>query len=275
MSSLMQATARISAGNLDHRVVPGGAAELQQLADSVNRMATDLAQSRAAVLNAERQAALGALVPVVAHNIRNPLASIRATAQVMDEPGASAELREGLADIIRTTDRLERWTHALLSYLHPLKPQLIHATLTAAADNALALLELQLQRARVEVKRIDWDSCSPTLFDPQLLEQALHGLLTNAMEASPAGATITLRPQRAESNVMLAIIDQGPGLSFMPAGGELKPGPTTKLHGSGLGIPFAMKVCEVHGGSLRFGAAPGGGTEVTLMLPYREGGSSD
>jgi nitrogen fixation/metabolism regulation signal transduction histidine kinase len=274
MSNLMHATARISQGSFEHRVELRGAAELRQLADSVNHMAADLAQSRATVLKAERQAALGALVPVVAHNIRNPLASIRATAQVMDDPALGAEVREGLGDIIRTTDRLERWTHALLSYLHPLQPQLVYEYLTTAADNALALLDLQLQRAQVRVRRIDWERCTPTLFDPQLIEQALHGLLSNAVEASPPGATITLQPQRDVANVMMTIIDQGVGLPFAPASEDLKPGPTTKLHGSGLGIPFAMKVCEVHGGSLRFGAAPGGGTQVILMLPLREAGSA-
>jgi nitrogen fixation/metabolism regulation signal transduction histidine kinase len=271
VSDLMQATARIRQGNLDHRVAPAGAAELRQLAESVNRMAADLAHSRAALLQAERQAALGALVPVLAHNIRNPLASIRAAAQVMDEPGASAQLREGLRDIIRTTDRLERWTHALLSYLHPLEPRAERADLTAVADSALALLEAQLQRARVQVRRVDWERGAPALFDAQLVEQALHGLLTNAIEASPPGAVITLRPAAPPSQVMMTIIDQGAGMPFMPTGSELKPGPTTKLHGSGLGIPFALKVCEVHGGSLQFGAAPGGGTQVTLMLPRHTG----
>lgn len=275
MSRLMQATARISEGNLDHRVAPTGATELRQLGESVNHMAADLAHSRAALLQAERQAALGALVPVVAHNIRNPLASIRATAQVMDEPGAGAEVREGLRDIIQTTDRLERWTHALLSYLHPLKPQLVTGLLTTAADNALTLLEGQLQRAGVQVRRIDWQHGVPTQFDPQLIEQALHGLLTNAIEASPAGATISLRPQHDAANVMITISDQGPGLPFAPASGALRPGPTTKLHGSGLGIPFAMKVCEVHGGSLHFGPAAQGGTQVTLKLSHLNGDTTD
>jgi nitrogen fixation/metabolism regulation signal transduction histidine kinase len=267
VSSLMQATARISQGNLEHRVAPAGATELRQLAESVNHMASDLAHSREALLQAERQAALGALVPVLAHNIRNPLASIRATAQVMDEPGLSAELREGLSDIVRTTDRLERWTHALLSYLHPLKPQRLRADLTAVADSALALLETQLQRARVRVQRVAWEKGAPAQFDAQLVEQALHGLLTNAIEASPPGGVITLQPSADQRQVMMTIIDQGAGMPFMPNSVELKPGPTTKLHGSGLGIPFAMKVCEVHGGGLQFGAAPGGGTQVTLILP--------
>jgi nitrogen fixation/metabolism regulation signal transduction histidine kinase len=267
VSSLMSATTRLSEGKLETRVPPQGAAELQQLAQSVNRMAGDLEQSRADLSKAERQAALGALVPVLAHNIRNPLASIRATAQVIDEPGASAELRQGLRDIISTTDRLERWTHALLSYLHPLKPQLAPAQLTAVADAALALCEHELQRTGVRVQREDWNIDTTTLLDAQLVEQALHGLLTNAIEASPSGATITLQARRESAQVMMSIADQGSGLSFTPERGELAPGPTTKQHGSGLGIPFAMKVCEVHGGSLRFEAGQGGGTRVVLALP--------
>ncbi len=73
-------------------------------------MAGDLAQSRQSLLRAEKQATLGSLVPVLAHNIRNPIAAIRATAQVINDPAFSEETKEDIAGIIATTDRLERWT---------------------------------------------------------------------------------------------------------------------------------------------------------------------
>lgn len=84
LSAIESATSKIASGKLGHRVPETGAEELRHLSQAVNQMAADLEESRASLVRAEKQATLGALVPVVAHNIRNPLASIRATAQVMD-----------------------------------------------------------------------------------------------------------------------------------------------------------------------------------------------
>ena len=115
-SRLQAGTRVLAGGDLSYRLPREGARELRELSDTINFMAEELQQSRAALLRAERQATLGGLVPVVAHNIRNPLASIRATAQVIDDAALSSEVREGLRGIIGSTDRLERWTAALLSH---------------------------------------------------------------------------------------------------------------------------------------------------------------
>lgn len=270
LSSVMTATEMISQGKLEHRVPERGAQELVTLARAVNRMAHDLGDSRAALVKAERQATLGSLVPVVAHNIRNPLASIRATAQVLDDVGLSAELRDGLADIIRSADRLERWTHALLSYLHPLKPQLSAARLDTIADAALALLAGRIAEKSLQVERAGWSKSVLLGLDIQLMEQAVHGLLTNAIEASPRGGRITLTLEIDAQNAALSIADVGAGLTWTPRAGDLSPGPTTKEKGVGLGIPFALKVCEVHGGSVRFEALTPRGTRVSVSLPRAE-----
>jgi nitrogen-specific signal transduction histidine kinase len=129
MSSVMAGAQIISKGELGHNIPAIGVEEVSQLAQTINTMARDLEASRSALVESEKQAALGALVPVVAHNIRNPLASIRATAQVLDDVENKEELRESKQAILDTIDRLGRWVNALVSYLHPLKPnyRLVHA----------------------------------------------------------------------------------------------------------------------------------------------------
>ncbi len=106
-----------------------GAAEIATLSRAINHMANELARSQEALVRTEKQAALGLLVPMLAHNIRNPLASIRATAQVTDVSELDAETQGALRDIIGAVDGLERWTGALLAYLHPLKAQPEHTSL--------------------------------------------------------------------------------------------------------------------------------------------------
>ncbi|MFT7461387.1 MAG: methyl-accepting chemotaxis protein, partial [Planctomycetota bacterium] len=120
MATVMQGAAIIRQGNLQHRIPEQGIEEVAEIGDSLNTMASELSSSRDALVESERQAVLGALIPVVAHNIRNPLASIRATAQLLDDVEDSEELKESKQAIMDTIDRLGRWVSALVSYLHPL-----------------------------------------------------------------------------------------------------------------------------------------------------------
>src|SRR5690606_13401674 len=105
INAVMKATAEISAGNVQHKLPETDAAELVTLSREINKMADELQTSRDALVRTEKQAAMGLLVPMLAHNIRNPLASIRATAQVIDVPNNDVDTRESLNGIINTVDR--------------------------------------------------------------------------------------------------------------------------------------------------------------------------
>lgn len=267
IADILHATTEISAGRLDHKVPEAGAAEMVTLAQAINHMATDLARSQEALVRSEKQAAQGALVPMLAHNIRNPLASIRAVAQVADTPDISSDARESLQDIISTVDRLERWTGSLLAYLHPLKPQLTRTSLQQILSGALVPLQ---QRLREKSMQVELPPAQPSLLlmaDEHLLEQALYNLLLNAVDASPPGTTISISADVQSDRMQLQILDQGGGMPFTPNPSDLTPGPSTKRFGTGLGIPFAFKVCEALGGLMSYKAGPSGGTLVTIDLP--------
>lgn len=266
LNAVLRAAKEISAGRLEHKVPETGATELATLAQTINRMAIELAHSQEALLLSEKQAAQGALVPVLAHNIRNPLASIRATAQVADDPALDRETRAALSDIMQTVDRLERWTGALLAYLHPLRPQPTATTLAAIVRCAAALLKPGLEEKGVGVNLADAAEI-PVVVDVHLMEQAVYNLLLNALEASPAGAALDIECRHAAGEIVLTIADRGTGMPFIPQFDRLAPGPTTKRFGTGLGIPFAHKVCEAHGGGIAFAPRPDGGTVVTLSWP--------
>ena len=188
LRNLVDGTIEVSRGNLAHRIPVEGAEEVRHLASTFDEMTRKLAESQRILVESERQAALGALVPVVAHNIRNPLASIRATAQVMDDQGAGAEVAESRQVIIDTVDRLERWVTALLSYLVPLEPRRRECRLGDVVEGALAPLEPKLERKALRVEREGWERDVLFAVDPDLLEQAVHALLGNAVDASPAHA---------------------------------------------------------------------------------------
>lgn len=272
MAEIMEGARIISSGRLEHQLPADGVEEISELARAINQMARDLAASRDALIESERQAALGALVPVVAHNIRNPLASIRATAQVLDGSESTQELQESKQAILDTIDRLGRWVNALVSYLHPLKPRLRQVMATALFDGALAPLKAKIEDKQLTVERQHWDNDRMVAADPDLMEQALYGLIANAIEASPENSTLTLgiEPLDADNRVRLRILDSGPGLPFDPKPNDLEPGPTTKRFGTGLGIPIAFKICQSHGWRLEFNVLPGRGTEILITAPVSD-----
>ncbi len=108
------------------------------------------------------------------------------------------------------------------------------------------------------------------MLDTELVEQALQGLIVNAIEASHEGGRITLRVTCENKNVEIHILDEGAGMPFEPSATNLAPGPTTKRFGTGLGIPFALRVMEEHGGAIRFEARKPKGTAVIVSLPKKQ-----
>lgn len=273
IQSILKATEEISAGNLSHEVPQEGASELKAVSTAINNMADKLMTSQEAIVRNEKQAAQGLLVPMLAHNIRNPLASIRATAQVMEGPDLDTESRESIAGIISTVDRLERWTGALLAYLHPLKPQIHRTSAEEVIEGALMPLMQKIKEKKITLKLPSWPQRDTIYTDQHLLEQVIYNLLLNALDASPIGSTITIEYRSDQEDFTLRIRDAGAGMPFTPDASTLQLAPTTKRFGTGLGIPFSFKVCDALGGEMRFESnhdkthSPSKGTCITIKLP--------
>ena len=266
LTVLVEGANLISDGNLHHSVPLTGVSNLIQLSEAINSMASELEVSRERLIESNKQAALGELVPLVAHNIRNPLAGIRAASQVARDEDISESTRDTLTDIIVAVDRLERWVTSLLRYLHPIKPHLTATTLMAVTDNAMSLIELQLADKNITLERSGWQSDKVTLLlDIHLFEQAIFNLVQNALEASSSGDIIELVYHQTESHISLSIRDQGKGMVFDPVAEKVMDGELKRLS-CGLGIPFSLKIIKQHGGSLVYDNLDTGGTSVTITL---------
>ena len=237
------------------------------MARGINQMADELDASRDALVDDERQSALGALSPVIAHNIRNPLAAIRANAQLLDGSEDPRELQDIRGAIIETVDRLGRWVTALVSYLHPLKAQRRQVAAVELIDAVAGLLESRFAEFDIRCRRGGWDAAALIDADRDLMEQALYGLVNNAIEASAAGQTVTLAVEQGNGEVRMIIGDRAGGLPFKPEATELTPGPSTKRFGTGLGIPIAFKICSTHGFKLEFSITEGESTDVVITAP--------
>ena len=122
-------------------------------------------------------------------------------------------------------------------------------------DKNITLLK-QFQAQNIEIRT-----------DEHLLEQMFYNLMLNAIDASPKNSNIKIEAQLVNNTFSCSLNDEGVGMPFTPDPHTLSPGPSTKRFGTGLGIPFAFKVCEVLGGSIQFEAALPQGTRITLTLP--------
>jgi signal transduction histidine kinase len=271
IEDVLKATSEISAGNLSHKAPEENIEELASLSKAINEMAEKLITSQENLVRTEKQAAQGLLVPMLAHNIRNPLASIRATAQVLDEPELDTDTRESLHGIINTVDRLERWTGALLAYLHPLKPQPSTTRVRDIIEGALEPLQQKISAKSIQLTVPAWSSFNKagadTIFtDQHLLEQVIYNLILNAIDACSKAGQIKIQLASTPEGFTLQILDNGSGMPFTPDPSAMS-APTTKRFGTGLGIPFAFKVCDALGGSLQYNTRPHGGTAITIKLP--------
>jgi signal transduction histidine kinase len=267
INAVMKATAEISAGNLEHKAPETGAAELVTLSKEINKMADDLQASRVALVRTEKQAAMGLLVPMLAHNIRNPIASIRATAQVIEIPTHDNDMRDSVNGIINTVDRLERWTGSLLAYLLPIKPQLKLVKFEDILEGALLPLVQKIRDKDIKIIKTIDATVSDIRTDEHLLEQVFYNLILNAIDASPKHSALQIKAYFEAGALITSIKDEGVGMPFTPDPRATSPGPSTKRFGTGLGIPFAFKVCEVLGGNIEFVSAKPNGTCITLTLP--------
>jgi signal transduction histidine kinase len=266
IQGVLNATAEISTGNLNHRAPEEGVAELAMVSQAINVMADKLSSSQEALVRSEKQAAQGLLVPMLAHNIRNPLASIRAISQVMDGPEQDKETRSAFKDIIDTVDRLERWTGSLLAYLLPLKPQPQPSQLKDIVEGALAPLQQKIKAKAIQLSLPKWPKNNAVYTDQHLLEQVIYNLLLNAIDASNKDGVIDIVVEMKRQTFSLQILDRAGGMPFKPDPSAIS-APSSKRFGTGLGIPFAFKVCDALGGELNFAARPDGGTVITMQLP--------
>ena len=213
----------------------------------------------------ERLAAIGEVSAAVAHGIRNPLANIRASAQVAMDTGVGSR---HLDRIISETDRLNRWLHSLLDMVRPFKVRLAPIGVNALVSDVADLLRERAAAAGVTMD-LALDATTPTLQgDDVQLQQAVLSVIENALDALPRGGVLTVRTEReGDEAVTITIEDDGPGIPPEERARVFEPFFTTKSHGTGLGLAITRKVVEGHHGRVTIEPGVPTGTRVRILLP--------
>jgi signal transduction histidine kinase len=226
----------------------------------------NLLAAEAAMRRAERLAALGQLTAGLAHELRNPLASIKGSADLLARTAGARDLmsRE-LGEIISSeVDRTNLLVTRFLDFARPLEPRREMADITEIIDSAA-------KRAGVAITR-DYSRDVPRVaIDPALMEQVFINLLSNAAQASDPDKPVTvvthLERGTNEQCVEISVIDRGSGIPPDKIETIFNPFVTTKQDGVGLGLAIVSKIVDGHGGKMTVDSEPGKGSTFRISLP--------
>lgn len=219
-----------------------------------------------AVADQERLAALGTLAAGVAHEIRNPLSSIKGFATYFGNKFEKESPDRELAEImVGEVDRLNRVVSELIELTHPSDVQL---RLTDAGElfrHALRLVESDCAARGIMVES-RFEELAVNV-DADRMLQVLLNLLLNAVQAMPDGGTLMLSVKGGREWIAFVVSDTGVGIAPDDQPRIFDPYFTTRNKGTGLGLPMVRKIVEAHGGRIRLDSRPGQGTTMTVELP--------
>jgi two-component system sensor histidine kinase HydH len=218
-------------------------------------------------LELEHLAHMGEMAAVLAHEIRNPLGTIKGFAQLAGERAGPA-VQALLEPILSETARLEELVNELLLYARPQQPALRRTpwreTVAAIEAHARQLIGQRAIAFHADAPALEWET------DPNLLQQALLNLVRNAVEAipDPDGGEVRIELRRLDAGgVAIAVIDNGPGLSSEVRRRLFEPFFTTKASGTGLGLSITRKLAQALGGDFTIRPAAPRGAEAVLSFP--------
>jgi two-component system, NtrC family, sensor histidine kinase HydH len=221
-------------------------------------------------LEREKALLLEKMAPVLAHEIRNPLGSIKGAAQVLRSEVEGEEHRKLLDVITEEVNRLNRVVSQFLNYARPYTPELRPRPINAVIEKAMALIEADSLSAGIHIQLELHPHLPLVPMDQEQIHQVILNIALNAIEAMPEGGTLTIRTTRIESDtgdaVGISIRDTGLGIRREAMKQIFTPFFTTKERGVGLGLAVCQRIIRSHGGRIRVKSIPGQGTIFYIRL---------
>ncbi len=247
--------------------------EMKRTEEAAERLAEsnrNLRAAEASLRRSERLAALGQLTAGLAHELRNPLGTIKASAEMLTRDATKARpevMSEMTGYIVSEVDRVNGLIASFLDFAKPLQIRAVPADLRSTMEDVVRQQSDLAARRNVGLSvRMDAGPLSFT-FDPDLLKLAISNLVQNAIEASRSGQTVEIRVENRDENVMLFVTDHGEGIQSQHLESIFNPFFTTKPHGTGLGLAIVSKIIDEHEGRILVFSEAGAGTTFEVTLP--------
>ncbi|NNL78283.1 MAG: PAS domain-containing protein [Desulfobacterales bacterium] len=234
---------------------------------------TEVRALRREIETSRRLASVGRLAAGVAHEIRNPLSSIKGFATYFKERYQTVPEDQQNADImIQEVNRLNRVVSQLLEFARPVTVSPKLTSVKDFVDDSLKLIERQAQEKQIQVHSRNSVEIGNVFIDPDRIKQVLLNLYLNAIEAMPSGGELRVDfSENGESGgIEIQISDNGPGIQSEDLSRIFDPYFTTKSAGTGLGLAIAHNIIEAMGGNIKVNSERGNGTTFTIRLPNLE-----
>jgi signal transduction histidine kinase len=218
----------------------------------------------------ERLYAAGQLSAGLAHEIRNPIASIAGAAGILQRNPDSGHRRQECLEIIsKECSRLNRLLTSFLDFAKPRSPMFRTVGVESLLDSVIELAVHAIGQQPIALRKNLGPDLPQLECDAEQIRQVLLNLIINAIQAMPQGGEITLSAQVQDGAIVIAVSDQGCGIRPENLGRLFDPFFTTKETGTGLGLPVAHQIVAQHGGSLRADPNPDRGMTFSFRLPLR------
>jgi signal transduction histidine kinase len=276
VSELLTATRRLKGGDLDHRV--GGLKdEFGELAISFNEMAASLKEQMLRMQRTEQMVVVGELAAGLGHELKNPLAGIKAAINILsDELDLEGDDQVLFRQIVEQIGRLEALMKSFINFAKPPKPQWETVDVNRVVETTLDFYATsgrpQSQSSQsIRIVRRLAEALPAINADPIQLQQVLLNLVLNAVDAMPDGGTLAVETRHdvPSRSVHVQVSDTGKGIEPAMAGKMFQPFFTTKPNGTGLGLAMCKQLIEQHGGSLQAENGPSGGAVFRIVLQDR------
>jgi two-component system sensor histidine kinase HydH len=238
--------------------VTGGVLLLRDLRE-IRSMEEQLARS-------QRLASLGRMAAGIAHEIRNPLGTLRGFAQYFGSRAEDDASKEYSDLMVGEVDRLNAIISSLLQFSRPREPEFAQVDIAQLLAKTGKLLEYDFKERNISL--LQASTCAGTIeADSDLLLQVLLNLVKNALTASSDDTNITLSCESDARNVYITVTDTGAGMNREEREQMFDPFFTTRKAGTGLGLAVSHQIVEQHNGTFEVKSRPGKGTSITLTLP--------
>ena len=244
---------------------PGGMVVLIRDITRLKRLSEEINRNK-------RLVSLGQIASAIAHEIRNPLSSIRGLTQFLFQSCPDGEERkDDLKIIMKEVDRLNQLINQVLDFSRPKKLNISHFSLNEMIKDLVNLLKLEGRERAIQFELSLESSVQSIFADQDQIRQALMNIILNAIQAvgSQGKIIISLQPSHynGKEAVLISIKDNGVGIGGEELNHIFDPFFTTRSQGTGLGLSIAYNIMEAHQGSITISSEQGGGTEVKILIP--------
>ena len=250
----------------------GLTAQVRALVNAIDQVVEDRQQREREVMRSDQLAMVGQIAAGVAHELRNPLTSVKMLVQTnLKEAGERGFPTEDLEIIEQEIRRMEKCLQLFLDFARPPKPERRPISLALLIERTLALVEGRARKQHVALRFVQPPATVIVEADEDQLQQLLVNLVLNALDAMPEGGSLEIRVDSSEDgHAELHVLDDGPGIPEELFPRLFDPFVSTKETGIGLGLAVSHRIARSHGGTLSAMNRPEGGTHFTLSLPMTQ-----